>query len=349
MFRPISERSVRFAGAPLIGPVACPPWSIILSLATTTGGSQTYDLTNATREDLLDIITMISPTDTPFFSSIDKGNADATLHEWLTDALPAPTAANSHIEGEDATYAVETARTRLTNFTQIFTNTISITTTQEAVVKAGIRSELAYQATKKMEAHKLDIEWAIFNNAAAGAAGDATTARLIKGIKAFISASTPDHQIPPTAGADLLIAQTDIDDALESIWNEGGKADVIMTSLKQKRRIASFTTGITKSLEMTQNEERRMINRIDVYEGDFGVVRLVPNRLIPTDTGTGGSTDCYFFEMAHWAFDFLTRPFVEPLAKTGDAHKRWVYSEGTLVGKALEAQFVYETCLNNLA
>lgn len=348
MYTPISERfHLRIVGVPLAGAAGLHPWSLTLSLATTDGGTQTYDLTAATREDLLDIITMISPTDTPFFSSIDKGSADATLHEWLTDELAAG-AANSHIEGEDASYAAESPRVRLTNFTQIFQNTFAVTSTQEAVVKAGIRSELAYQATKKMEKHKLDIEWAIFNNAAAGNAGNATTARLIKGIKAFISTTTPDHTVAPAAGANLQIVQADIDTALELIWNAGGKADVVMTSLKQKRRIASFTTGVTKSLEMTQNEERRMINRIDVYEGDFGVVRLVPNRLIPTDTGTGGSTDVYLLEMDHWAFDFLQRPFVEPLAKTGDALKRWVYSEGTLAGKAPAAQYVIETALNTV-
>jgi len=36
------------------------------------------------REDLSDVIYSISPTDTPFMSSIGKAKATATNHEWQT-------------------------------------------------------------------------------------------------------------------------------------------------------------------------------------------------------------------------------------------------------------------------
>ena len=50
------------------------------------------------REDLSDIIYNISPTDTPFMSSIGKEKATGVLHEWQTDALRAA-GANQQIEG----------------------------------------------------------------------------------------------------------------------------------------------------------------------------------------------------------------------------------------------------------
>jgi len=37
------------------------------------------------REDLIDIITMISPTKTPVLSMTGSTRATATLNEWLTD------------------------------------------------------------------------------------------------------------------------------------------------------------------------------------------------------------------------------------------------------------------------
>ena len=47
---------------------------------------KTYDAT-AIREDLSDVIYDISPTDTPFMSSIaGKGSVSNTLFEWQTEA-----------------------------------------------------------------------------------------------------------------------------------------------------------------------------------------------------------------------------------------------------------------------
>ena len=41
------------------------------------------------REDLADVIYNISPTDTPFQSSVGRTKATAVYHEWQTDALEA--------------------------------------------------------------------------------------------------------------------------------------------------------------------------------------------------------------------------------------------------------------------
>ena len=56
------------------------------------------------REDLSDVIYNISPTDTPFMSSIGKTKATAVYHEWQTDSLAAA-AANAAVEGADASEA----------------------------------------------------------------------------------------------------------------------------------------------------------------------------------------------------------------------------------------------------
>lgn len=60
---------------------------------------QTYQAIG-NREDLVDIIYSISPTETPFMSGVAKTKATNTLHEWQTDAL-APVAANAVVEGAD--------------------------------------------------------------------------------------------------------------------------------------------------------------------------------------------------------------------------------------------------------
>lgn len=323
-------------------------------MAVGTGASlvsQTVDLDTLNREDLLDLLTMISPTDTPFFSMVDKGSCKGTLHEWGTDVLAAA-GENHHVEGADATFAALEDRTRLSNYTQIFSNTFSVSKTQEKVDKAGIKSEVAYQGTKKMAEHKLDVEWAIFNNDEAGDDGvDPTGDRQLKSIKAFISATDPDHRgLPGTAAgvANTALIEANINDALEAIWNAGGHPDTIMTSAKIKRKITSFTTTANRTLNVAgdASNTKKLSYVIDVYESDFGTVKIIPNRLIPIDTGTGGSTDVYLLDSERWKIDWLTKPLIEQLAKTGDSIRRWVYSECTLVGKAPTANYVFETVLN---
>ncbi len=49
------------------------------------------------REDLTDVIYNISPTETPFMSSIGKTKATAVYHEWQTDSLAAATTANAAV------------------------------------------------------------------------------------------------------------------------------------------------------------------------------------------------------------------------------------------------------------
>ena len=99
------------------------------------------------REDLIDVIYDISPTDTPFMSTVAKTSASNVYHEWQTDSLAAA-ATNAAVEGADASDATLSATTRVGNYTQISQKTIKISGTLESVDKAGRKSEKAYQLAK---------------------------------------------------------------------------------------------------------------------------------------------------------------------------------------------------------
>ena len=77
----------------------------------------TYD-SNARKESLLDIITNISPVENGLISLLGRSSASNTLHEWVTDTLKTP-AAQSVVEGSDASFASRTNPTRVQNQTQI--------------------------------------------------------------------------------------------------------------------------------------------------------------------------------------------------------------------------------------
>jgi hypothetical protein len=77
------------------------------------------------REDLTDVIYNISPTDTPFMSSVGKTKATAVYHEWQTDSLAAAVATNAAVEGAEASSLTATPTVRKGNRTQISQKTIA--------------------------------------------------------------------------------------------------------------------------------------------------------------------------------------------------------------------------------
>jgi len=52
-----------------------------------SGLTRTYDQSTGSREDLEDIIAMISPTDTPLFALLNRTPVTNSKHEWLEDTL----------------------------------------------------------------------------------------------------------------------------------------------------------------------------------------------------------------------------------------------------------------------
>ncbi len=98
------------------------------------------------REDLSDIIYNISPTETPFMTGIAREKATAVYHEWQSDALETPNGANAQIQGDDiSTYDAVVPTVRLGNYSQISRKTVIVSMTEEAVDKAGRKSEMGYQ------------------------------------------------------------------------------------------------------------------------------------------------------------------------------------------------------------
>lgn len=115
-------------------------------MAQPTNTFDSYDAVGI-REDLSDIITNISPEETPFHTKSRKTTASNTLVEWQTDSLRS-SATNAHIEGDATTASAMTATSRLNNRTQIFKNAVVVPDTDEGLDKAGRAREIAYQTLK---------------------------------------------------------------------------------------------------------------------------------------------------------------------------------------------------------
>ena len=70
-------------------------------MAIVTNTFTTFDA-KGIREDLSNVITNISPEETPYMSNIGRESISNSLYEWQTDALAAA-AANKQLEGDDVT------------------------------------------------------------------------------------------------------------------------------------------------------------------------------------------------------------------------------------------------------
>jgi hypothetical protein len=295
---------------------------------------QTYQAIG-NREDLVDIIYSISPTETPFMSGIAKTKATNTLHEWQTDAL-ADVAANAAVEGAAISYATLTPSVKETNYTQISTKGIKVSGTQDSVTAAGRNNELAYQVAKSAKELKRDMEVALLSNVAK-AAGNATTARKLGGcqtwfetnVDAGVSGSGAGNGAIRTDGTQRAFTESQLKGVLVSCYNEGGNPNMIMVNAFNKQKLSGFTGGSTR---FDAAEDRRLITSIDVYESDFGTMQVSPNRFIRGANGTAAKIgqDALILDMEYWAVSFLRDFSLQTPAQDADADQRFMVAEYTL-------------------
>jgi hypothetical protein len=298
---------------------------------------QTYQ-SIGNREDLTDMIYNISPTETPFMSSIGKTKATGVLHEWQLDSLAAATVANAAVEGADASSATLAPTTRVGNRTQISQKTIQIAGTEETIDKAGRKSEKAYQLAKASSELKRDMEKIMLANQAASA-GDSTTARTLGSLQAwlntnYVGAGTAGS-LGTTArisGTDAAFSETMLKSAVKSAFTNGGNPTVLMVSPTQKQVVSSFAGIAEQRYAAPANKQTTIVGAADVYLSDFGTLSVVPNRFTTADdeATTGQGEQAFVLDPEYAAVAFL-RPFqTNELAKTGDSEKTQLLVEYTL-------------------
>lgn len=307
-------------------------------MAQPTNTFDSYDATGI-REDLRDIIYNVSPEETPFLSTCKKTRATNTYHEWLQDSLRA-SAANAHIEGDDTAANAMTAASRLGNYTQIFKNSVVVPDTDDGLNKAGRAKEVAYQTMKIAKEMKLDVEKALFDNNAR-VAGNSTTARELAGCPSWIVTST-DHGAnegadPTGDGTDartdetttlIAFSQARFDGVMQSIWEQGGNPDRVYLSAFQMNKALAFTgmNNQRSTIGASVGGTNAVINAVDVYVTPWGTVEFVPSRECR-------SRDVFILQSDMWEVAELRPMKNTELAKTGDATKRQLVTELTLVAK----------------
>ena len=283
------------------------------------------------REDLSDVIYKISPTETPFVSGIEKVKAKAVNHEWQVQNLAAASTTNAVLEGDDATIDAATPTIRLGNIAQISDKVASVTGTEQVIDRAGRDNELSYQLALKGQELKRDMEAILLSNQAKNA-GALAVVRKTASVLSWIgtndsfgsspgaSPATLDGLATRTDGVQRAFTEALLKPVLQLIWNEGGNPDVIMVGGANKQVFSTFTGRATPQEQATS---KKIVNNVEIYEGDFGTLKVVANRFMR-------ARDCLILEMDKWAIAYLRNMKRHDLAKTGDSEKTQILCEYSL-------------------
>ena len=247
------------------------------------------------------------------------------LHEWQTQRLAAASATNAQLEGDVVTPAAATVTVRLSNTCQISNKVPAVSGTQQAVNPAGRDDEFAYQVTLNTLELRRDIETTLMDNNAE-VTGATTTARETGGIESWINTNT-SVGVGGTAGSlgntarvngtNRTWTETLLKAQLINVFNNGGDPNLLMMPADMKQATSAFTGNATR---MINADDKKLQAAIDIYQGDFGDMEIIPNRFMETDSVLILQTDL-------WATAWLRRPRMVPMGRVGDTEWAMIVAE----------------------
>jgi hypothetical protein len=285
---------------------------------------KSYDLVGV-KEDISDVISNISPTNTPFQSLIKTENVHNTLFQWQEDSLAA-VAANAAVEGADAVNSAMTPTTMLSNYTQILTKTVQVSNTADEISKYGRAKELAYQLGLKSAEAKRDLEYALIGTAQDAVVGSDAAARYFgnvwgkgaTGVKNIDASAVVDHTAAPAA-----LSENDILSANQTIYANGGEATILMIKPSDSLILSGFAQAAGRYRTFDGTAAKSVVNVVNLYVSPFGEQKVVLNRFQKADSAL-------LFDPQYWKLAVL-RPWSRiPLAVTGDSHREQIIGEFSL-------------------
>ena len=287
---------------------------------------ETYSSTAGAKEDILDLITQISPNETPFLSRAGVSKAIACKHIWLTQALDNNATGEAVAEGDSAAANLTQDQTRYNNYTQIDNRVFIISGTEEAVSHYGLDSMYAYQLEKAMKELKIKMEKNLIYGSATGAGAATAAARTLMGALAF--GITDGTGVSGLASVSAL-TESVYNNLLQYIYADGGNPTHTFVAGYLKRRISAFASNNARYIDMGQN--KKLTGVVSIYESDFGVQEIVLDRWVTGLGNTGTDGGCgVVCNMSEMKVAYLRKPFVNPLGNDGDRKKTQILVEYTL-------------------
>ena len=255
--------------------------------------------TAGNREDLTDVISILEPEASPFVSMMQKGRATGTFVEWQADKLSTPDFDGVN-EGEDVSSFKNQAedRARLGNFVQKFRDTFQVSDIQELVDTAGVANEFANAEAKAVRNVKRSIESAFCSSQDRQSDAGSGTPYKTRGMLKWLGVGGQPSDIPAAyqnVANDTTGTQTEatFNSVLQELYQANGMPGGQLTliagpSLKQE--ISNFSRQLAAAngtYVVNQDAESRKITlTVNLYEGDFGNVAIVPSLFVNRTSGS---------------------------------------------------------------
>jgi hypothetical protein len=169
------------------------------------------------------------------------------------------------------------------------------------VAGVGKRREMARAVTKSLEQLKRKME-AAFCSDQESVEQSGSTPYKTRGLGKWIqngaqtdlpvnaSYRTPTASINTTATASLT--EADVQNLLQSIYEQTGKSATysLVCGPTLKRKFTSFTrtqfasTNVASAIRvLNQKDENKIVATVDIFEGDFGTLELIPSLFLAKD------------------------------------------------------------------
>lgn len=307
-------------------------------MAKVTNAFTTYGA-QANREDLSRAIYNIDPFDTPIMSMGRRRNVKNRTFDWQTEFLPTVDENNAQVEGFELARSASTPTTRLSNVCQISKRDATVSGSQEASDAAGKSSEMAHQMAMQSKVLKCDME-KIMSGRQARVNGDDSgpTARKTEAIGHWIARAVDKNAVvgaavigyetglpvvstdafaAVAAGNQVAMTEVLVGDAMQAAYDNGANPTNMVVPPAIKRTVSTFVGRDTTQVIVGKTE---VVATVDVIATDFGRIKVMPSRWIPTDVS-------YILDPNYFAVSFFRNFRQYPLARIGDAETRMILSE----------------------
>ncbi len=293
------------------------------------------------REQLSDVVSRITPEDTPILTAIGTESTSGVHPEWETIDLNAP-GANAQAEGDEYAFDASTPAVRMGNYTQILRKTGIVSGTQDSVDNAGRAEQLKYQKLMRGRELKKDVEFSLVSNVAS--VGGAT--RISGGLPSWTVTNVSRGAtganggyntgtgltVAATPGTQRAFSKTLLDTVMGLGYNSGANFSLVSVSPYVKSVFVTFmsdTNVAAYRYSVDNGKGNSIVSNADYYEGPFGRVKVVPNRVQATSANVARNAFLIDPEMLSWLW--LRNIQSDPnVAKTGDAEKFVLLGEGCL-------------------
>lgn len=283
-------------------------------------GLQTFN-DKSIREDLLDIISDVSPDENPLSTMLKTSTATQNTHEWLEDYISRPTSNTGTVEGSDATFADLTQPSRRGNVIQTIRETFKVSDQQIAAQHAGMADPFEYQKKKALVTWKNRQEFALLRSSlGSGASGTAST---MIGIEAVITS----HYTARLSGTSL--SETEFNAMVYDVANDVGTEyipDMVLTTLQLRQKLSTFTAGSTRYVDAS---DKKLVRKVMVYESDFGVHRIFGHKDVYSSNATPGPRVDLLKEDT-WKIAYLRKPKFKALPENGSYKAGMIEGDMTL-------------------